>query len=661
MAKVISNQLNIVLSTRVAFLTICIVVVLPVFNLFIYPETDDSMSAWAELLNRNAEKFRAALLAGNSSQALSFGDRLTYGPFFICYGEKVHHHYGGSFDCKPDELTLNYASVFSKPRRLSNIRQVDEAYVSIQFDMSTTKTQESASGIVLICFIVVIMSVFGMLMSKSIAGVALVPLERMLNVVRERCKEIFKYTTELKDDESEEEDDDEFENEDLEHNSEFQLLEKVVAKLAAIANLSSANAQPEMHAGMTENEIMTLNWMQGAQISSSYTPSSKRPSGVMAVDETHNTPRCYSAMLSKIPQDSIEQLDTAFFDANAPAKDLKIALATYMVTYHEGCANWVQDNVPDAILFKFMSTVEAKYPTTNAFHNYSHGIDVLYSVSRHMRMTSSDSFLSDTSQFLLLIASIAHDVGHLGVNNQYLVETNHELAVKYNDRSPIAMLFQIASSSPDLNIWVNVGKSLYQEMRKGIIAAILHTDMLKHNDMMKELTLLYQMNSESFDNLKPADVVMGHPSNAQLLMNALLHGADIGNPMKPWKLCEMYAHACLDEFFAQGDMEKAAGVPVQMLNDREKVNRPNSQVGFIEFVICPMCESLVNLFPQLDHLAEDLAVNVTKWSQLWIDEAQPSEEAAGKVKARVEKISTRCQAVCRDFRGIQEHTNLKYV
>ncbi|CAE8719167.1 unnamed protein product, partial [Polarella glacialis] len=198
MAKVISNQLNIVLSTRVAFLTICIVVVLPVFNLFIYPETDDSMSAWAELLNRNAEKFRAALLAGNSSQALSFGDllesetirfvdfysSLTYGPFFICYGEKVHHHYGGSFDCKPDELTLNYASVFSKPRRLSNIRQVDEAYVSIQFDMSTTKTQESASGIVLICFIVVIMSVFGMLMSKSIAGVALVPLERMLNVVR---------------------------------------------------------------------------------------------------------------------------------------------------------------------------------------------------------------------------------------------------------------------------------------------------------------------------------------------------------------------------------------------------------------------------------------------------------------------------------------------
>jgi hypothetical protein len=38
MARVISNQLTNVLSTRVAFLTICIVVVLPIFGMFTYPE-----------------------------------------------------------------------------------------------------------------------------------------------------------------------------------------------------------------------------------------------------------------------------------------------------------------------------------------------------------------------------------------------------------------------------------------------------------------------------------------------------------------------------------------------------------------------------------------------------------------------------------------------
>lgn len=142
---------------------------------------------------------------------------------------------------------------------------------------------------------------------------------------------------------------------------------------------------------------------------------------------------------------------------------------------------------------------------------------------------------------------------------------------------------------------------------KGIIAAILHTDMVKHNEMIKELafrgssasdgrcqqelSLLYQINSDTLDALK-ADSVVGLACSAlfrrsfevkssagtcQTLMNALLHCADIGNPMKPWEICYQLAHLCLDEFFAQGDMEKERGIPVQMLNDREKVNRPNSQ------------------------------------------------------------------------------------
>lgn len=144
--------------------------------------------------------------------------------------------------------------------------------------------------------------------------------------------------------------------------------------------------------------------------------------------------------------------------------------------------------------------------------------------------------------------------------------------------------------------------------------------------------------------------VLSSASHSQLVLNALLHSADVGNPMKPWDLCQRYAFLCLDEFFAQGDLEKAAGIPVQMLNDRMKVNRANSQVGFIEFVIAPLAEAMANLFPPLDEYADNLGENIQQWCDMWIEQSSPAPEAASKVRARVQKVVARCMAVQRHGR-----------
>ena len=84
---------------------------------------------------------------------------------------------------------------------------------------------------------------------------------------------------------SDEEDD---EDQDLEHSSEFMLLEKVVKKLAAIAHLSSVAGEPEVTENMTENEIMTLNWLQGASVANGRRlgPEEEEKSASMAVVPT---------------------------------------------------------------------------------------------------------------------------------------------------------------------------------------------------------------------------------------------------------------------------------------------------------------------------------------------------------------------------------------
>eukprot|EP00971_Amphidinium_carterae_P005897 116337-Amphidinium_carterae.1 len=104
--------------------------------------------------------------------------------------------------------------------------------------------------------------------------------------------------------------------------------------------------------------------------------------------------------------------------------------------------------------------------------------------------TRGEQFLPDFTQFWLLIAAVAHDSGHLGVNNLYLAEVSHELAVMYNDQSPLenmhcAKLFEMLKD-PGANVFREVDKNLYKEIRMGIIETILHTDMTKHNAIVKD-------------------------------------------------------------------------------------------------------------------------------------------------------------------------------
>merc|ERR1719162_2384824 len=152
--------------------------------------------------------------------------------------------------------------------------------------------------------------------------------------------------------------------------------------------------------------------------------------------------------------------------------------------------------------------------------------------------------------------------------------------------------------------------------------------------------MLYTMDSEAFDAQREGEseaaveVLMNH---TQLTLNALLHCADVGNPMKPWELARRLAYLCVDEFFAQGDEEKKAGIPVQMLNDRDKVNRPNSQIGFIEFVIAPFAEALARMFPPLDGLAQDVGENIQHWLDVWVLEVNPPAETLAKMQARINK------------------------
>ena len=60
----------------------------------------------------------------------------------------------------------------------------------------------------------------------------------------------------------------------------------------------------------------------------------------------------------------------------------------------------------------------------------------------------------------------------------------------------------------------------------------------------------------------------------------------------------------LDEFFQQGDLEAAQGLPVSPLMDRSTTSLAISQINFIEFVVAPLfLQVLLFNIPVLINLA----------------------------------------------------------
>jgi hypothetical protein len=87
------------------------------------------------------------------------------------------------------------------------------------------------------------------------------------------------------------------------------------------------------------------------------------------------------------------------------------------------------------------------------------------------------------------------------------------------------------------------------------------------------------------------------PKAIQDVLNYMIHLADISNPTKTKALAVYWAECALGEFFAQGDLEKSANLPISPLCDRENTNLATSQRDFIRFVVLPSYEVLGRILP----------------------------------------------------------------
>lgn len=227
--------------------------------------------------------------------------------------------------------------------------------------------------------------------------------------------------------------------------------------------------------------------------------------------------------------------------------------------------------------------------------------------------------------------------------------------MRYNDKSPLenmhcATLFEL-SSKDATDVWKGMDNDHYKKARQVCVATILHTDMALHFEMTKDIGKAVELSSEIIErqaedpeNFLPEYEQDVLKANLILWLEMLLHTADVSGPTKPWDASKAWSIRIMDEFFAQGDEEKRLGIPVGMLNDRDSVKMAGSQHGFIVFLVFPLIKGVLQTFPLLQPLGDQLATNLGLWRDLWRQECSPSPEDAAKRDAEVNKIVEQVEA-----------------
>ncbi|XP_075843247.1 3',5'-cyclic-AMP phosphodiesterase 4C isoform X3 [Microtus pennsylvanicus] len=230
--------------------------------------------------------------------------------------------------------------------------------------------------------------------------------------------------------------------------------------------------------------------------------------------------------------------------------------------------------IPADTLLTFLLTLEAHYHADVAYHNSVHAADVAQSVHVLLGTPALEAVFTDLEVLAAIFACAIHDVDHPGVSNQFLINTNSELALMYNDMS-----------------------------------------VLENHHLAVGFKLLQAENCDIFRNLSAKQRLSLRRMVIDMVLQSLVHCADLSNPTKPLPLYRQWTDRIMAEFFQQGDRERELGLDISPMCDKHTASVEKSQVGFIDYIAHPLWETWADLVhPDAQELLDTLEDN-REWYQ----------------------------------------------
>ncbi|KAM9385086.1 3',5'-cyclic-AMP phosphodiesterase 4B isoform 1-T1 [Pholidichthys leucotaenia] len=277
--------------------------------------------------------------------------------------------------------------------------------------------------------------------------------------------------------------------------------------------------------------------------------------------------------------------------------------------------------IPADTFVAYMMTLEDHYHSDVAYHNSLHAADVAQSTHILLSTPALADAFTDLEILAAIFAAAIHDVDHPGVSNQFLINTNSELALMYNDESVLenhhlAVGFKLLQED-NCDIFQNLTKKQRQSLRKMVIDMVLATDMSKHMSLLADLKTMVETKKLTSAGLLLLD---SFTDRMQVLRN-MVHCADLSNPTKSLELYRQWTDRIMEEFFHQGDRERERGMEISPMCDKHTASVEKSQVGFIDYIVHPLWETWADLVqPDAQDILDTLEDN-RNWYQSMIPQS----------------------------------------
>ncbi|KAL2101544.1 hypothetical protein ACEWY4_003305 [Coilia grayii] len=296
--------------------------------------------------------------------------------------------------------------------------------------------------------------------------------------------------------------------------------------------------------------------------------------------------------------------------------------------------------IPMDTFVTYVMTLEDHYHANVAYHNSLHAADVTQSTHVLLSTPALDAVFTDLEILAALFAAAIHDVDHPGVSNQFLINTNSELALMYNDESVLenhhlAVGFKLLHEE-NCDIFQSLSKRQRQSLRKLVIDMVLATDMSKHMSLLADLKTMVETKKVTSSGV----LMLDHYTDRIQVLRNMVHCADLSNPTKPLAVYRQWTERIMEEFFRQGDKERERGMEISPMCDKHTASVEKSQVGFIDYIVHPLWETWGDLVhPDAQDMLDTLEDN-RDWYQSTIPQSPspPCDDPRNALEACTDKF-----------------------